>query len=121
MVGDMFHRGHLNLLERASKLGEVIVGVPTNWQIEEYTKKVPLGIPFEDRLRIVSACKFVSWAFGYATDKDMTDSIQYIKPDLYVRGDDWKDFPGKKELVKQRIKIKYLPYTTGISSTKLRG
>ena len=120
MVGDLFHTGHLNLLERASKLGKVIVGVPSSWQIEEYTKKKPVIISLEDRLRIISACKFVDYTFGYATDEDMIHSIDYIKPDIFFRGDDWKDFPAIHKLKRMGCKIVFFPYTKGISSTEIK-
>lgn len=38
---------------------------------------------------------------------------------LYIRGDDMPDFPSK-EIVEKLMPIKYLPYTSGVSSTKLR-
>ena len=39
---------------------------------------------------------------------------------IFMRGDDWQDFPGKEVLESKGIKIEYVPYTKGISSTKLR-
>ena len=50
---DMFHVGHLNILERSRALGDyLIVGVSTNELIEEYKGPSPI-IPFEERLRII--------------------------------------------------------------------
>ena len=120
MVADLFHVGHLTLLERMSKMGDVVVGIPCNWPIKEYTKKIDPIISFEDRLRIVSACKFVDFAFGYANQEDLEKSIEYIKPDLYVRGDDWRDFPGHEKIKKMKIPIKFLPYTMGVSSSGIK-
>lgn len=39
---------------------------------------------------------------------------------VYVRGDDWQDFPGKEVIEKHNIPIIYKPYTKGISSTLIR-
>lgn len=38
---------------------------------------------------------------------------------LYVRGDDMPDFPSR-EVVENLMPIKFLPYTEGISTTKIR-
>ena len=60
----------------------------------------------------------------YSTDP--ADSFEmiiqmYEKDDLlFMRGDDNKDFPGKWMIDKYKIPIKYVEYTKGISSTKLR-
>lgn len=39
---------------------------------------------------------------------------------VYMRGDDWVDFPGKKYLVEAGIPIKYVLYTEGVSTTLIR-
>ena len=121
MCADIFHVGHLNLLERAKKLGDVlIVGIPTNWTIAEHTKKIDLVVPAEERLRIVQAIEWVDFAYIYADVESAEKSIELLKPDLYVRGDDWIDFPCKAKIESLGIPIKYLPYTRGVSSTERR-
>jgi glycerol-3-phosphate cytidylyltransferase len=119
MVADLFHLGHINLLQRANKLGEVYVGVPTS-AIAGITKKKKIVMSFEERLHLVVGCRYVHFAFGYASDADIDKLLDVAKFDLYVRGDDWIDFPCKKTIEKHNIPIKYLPYTKGISSTELR-
>ena len=41
------------------------------------------------------------------------------KSSMYVRGDDMENFPAR-ELCERLMKIKFLPYSQGVSSTKLR-
>lgn len=45
-----------------------------------------------------------------------------IEPDeiVYMRGDDWTEFPGKEKVEELGIDIKYVPYTDGVSSTERR-
>jgi len=122
-VWDLFHIGHLNLLERAKKLGDIlIVGVGSDYSVQlEPRKKLKTYISSEDRLRIVSKNKDVDWAFLYGTYEDLEKSIEMIRPDLYVRGDDWvKDFPGKRKLDELKIPVKLLSYTKGISSSSIK-
>lgn len=54
---DMFHEGHLNLINRAkSQCEKLIVGVNTDRLVEEYKQKTPI-VRLEDRLRIVGSIK----------------------------------------------------------------
>ena len=57
---DLFHIGHLNLLERSAELGdELIVGVSTDELIEKYKGMKPI-IPFEQRFRIIESLECVT-------------------------------------------------------------
>jgi rfaE bifunctional protein nucleotidyltransferase chain/domain len=122
-IFDLFHTGHLNLLEKAKDQGDIlIVGVGSDYSVSaEPKKKMKTVIPSEQRVRIINSLKCVDWAFIYGTYYDLEQAIRYIKPDLYVRGDDWiGDFPGKKVLDELKIPIKLLNYTNGISSTSIK-
>jgi len=122
-IFDLFHKGHLNLLQRAKEMGDIlVVGVGSDYSVQlEPRKKLKTFIPSEDRLRIVSALKCVDWAFIYGTYYDLEQSIRVIKPDLYVRGDDWvEDFPGQRVLEELKIPIKLLGYTPNISSSSIK-
>ena len=56
-VFDMFHIGHLNILQKAkAQCDYLIVGVSTDELVEEYKQKKPI-IPFEERIKIVEALK----------------------------------------------------------------
>ncbi len=58
-VFDLFHIGHLRLLQRAkSKCDRLIVGVSTDELVQSYKNKKPV-IPFEERIEIVAALKCV--------------------------------------------------------------
>ena len=60
---DLFHVGHLNILEKAKENCEyLVVGVSTDELVKEYKGEFPI-IPFEDRLRIVKSLKFVTFYF----------------------------------------------------------
>lgn len=120
-VCDMFHSGHLNMLERAKNLGDyLIVGIPTSWTIKEHIKGREPIISAEDRLRIVQAIKYVDFAFIYADTPALEESVRIIKPDIFCRGDDKKDFYGREVVEEVGAKIVFLPYTKGISSTEIK-
>jgi cytidyltransferase-like protein len=120
-VFDLFHAGHLNLLERAKGLGDkLIVGIPTSWTIAEHIKGREPVIPAEDRLRIVQALKCVDFAFIYTDSDSLKESIRFLEPDIICRADDNKDFVGKEVAEEIGAEIVFLPYTKGISTTILR-
>ena len=60
MAGDLFHRGHLEFINQAKKLGDVlIIGLHPDDIIKQY-KRTPI-IPFEDRKKIIEAIKGVNF------------------------------------------------------------
>jgi len=52
--------------------------------------------------------------------RKFTKFIKRNKDILFMRGDDWVEFPCRKVLEEYNVKIKIIPYTKGISSTVLR-
>ena len=57
MIGDMFHRGHVNFLRRMAELGDkVIVGVISDKTCETY-KRTPV-CTVEERMAVIEACKY---------------------------------------------------------------
>jgi cytidyltransferase-like protein len=119
MVGDMFHEGHLNLINSASELGTLIVAIPTS-----HSNKVVKGhetiISFESRLRILQSIKGVHLVIGYEGADELNKLIELIKPNIVCRADDQPDFIGKETAIKVGAKIILFPYTKGISTTEIR-
>lgn len=115
---DLFHIGHLNLLQRARKQCDyLIVGVHKSgsWKGKE------TFIPFEERCAILKSVRYVDMVIESPTeDSDAWDMLHYDK--LFV-GSDYKGterFARYEEYLKDKAEIVYFPYTQGTSSTKLR-
>lgn len=120
-VYDLFHIGHLNLLKNAKGMcDKQIVGVTTD-SLVTYKGKNAM-IPFEDRIEIVRACKYVDAAVPQY-DMDKLTACKKLGASLLFVGDDWygtkKWEKYEEEFAKEGIKIIYFPYTKGISSTKI--
>ena len=120
---DLVHPGHLNIINEASKLGEVIIGLLTDKAIASF-KRVPI-MEYKDRFKVVSALKNVSKVMPQNTH-DYRPNLRKIKPTYVIHGDDWKSGVQKKirtnvinELKKWNGKLVEIPYTKGISTTKL--
>ena len=123
MSVDLVHPGHLNIINEAKKLGNVVIGLLTDQAVASY-KRVPL-MEYRDRFKIISAIKNVSRVVSQETH-DYTKNLRKIRPDYVVHGDDWRKGVQKKvrekvikELKKWNGKLVEIPYTRGISSSKL--
>ena len=86
---DLFHVGHLNLLERSAKLGdELIVGVSTDELIEKYKGMKPI-IPFEQRFRIIESLECVTKVVKQVKLTEVAQ-LREEKIDIVTIGDDWE-------------------------------
>ncbi|GAB5617078.1 adenylyltransferase/cytidyltransferase family protein [Faecalimonas canis] len=122
-VYDMFHIGHLNVLNNAKKYCEyLIVGVSTDELVQEYKGKTPI-IPYEERKAIVENIKCVDKVIPQKDMDKLKVLLEYNCDSIFV-GDDWKGTEKwnnfEKQFAEYGIKVTYLPYTKGTSSTKLR-
>ena len=122
-VFDMFHVGHLNILQRAKEKCEyLIVGVSTDEVVISYKHKTPI-IPFQDRMAIVKAIRYVDEVVPQDT-MDKMKMWNKVHFDVMFHGDEWKGTPlynkYEEEFDRIGVKIGYLSHTEGISSTILR-
>ena len=122
-VFDMFHIGHLNILQQAKQHCDyLIVGVSTDELVKNYKNKKPI-IPFEDRKKILESIKYVDEVI-VQSHRDKMKSFSEIGFDIMFVGSDWKGsnlFTSiEKELEKHNAKVHYFNYSEGISSSRLR-
>ena len=121
-VFDMFHIGHLNILKRAKEQCDyLVVGVATD-ELALYKNKSAI-IPFEERLAIVDAIKYVDKAVPQENMNKLEACKKYNAEVIFV-GDDWKGTEKwnkiEEELASIGAEVVYFPYTKGTSSTILR-
>ena len=119
---DLFHIGHLNILERSAALGdELIVGVSTDELIQHY-KGMPPIIPFEQRFRIISSLKCVTKAVKQVKLTEVAQ-LQREDIDIVTIGDDWinKYLEGLEWMKQQPGKeVVYFTYTPDVSTTSIK-
>ena len=113
---DMLHVNHLNLLNYARALGDLlIVGVNTDELVAEY-KSSPI-VPFSERIALVKALEMTQVVIPQHS-LNHTDKVSKLNFDIFVVGDDWY---GKYDyLVDLGIKVFYFPYGKGASSTNIK-
>lgn len=122
-VFDLFHVGHLNIIRRSKELCDyLIVGVSTDPLVYRYKGYYPV-IPYEERLEIVSALKYVDRVVPQE-DLDKFSAWEKFHYHVLFHGDDWKDsqlYAGaKKRLEAVGVEVIFFPHTEGISSTRIR-
>lgn len=121
-VFDLFHIGHLNVLRNAKEQCDyLIVGVSTDEVVESYKHKKPI-IPFEERVAIVEAIKYVDKVVPQIS-MDKRKAWEQLHYNALFHGDDWKGSAlydkYKKEFEGTGVELVFLPHTDGTSSTTL--
>lgn len=114
---DLFHIGHLNILERARAMGSsLVVGVSSD-ELNLSKKGFTPFFPLRDRLRILQALKCVDQVF---VEHSLEEKRRYVlehRADLLVMGDDWR---GRFDELLSICQVRYLPRTPDISTTELK-
>ena len=123
ITGDIIHPGIINIIQEATKYGEVMIGLLTDSAIATH-KRLPY-LDYEQRLSVVEHIKGVSnvvpqdeWSY--------IPNLRKYHPDFIIHGDDWKEGPMSTlrdqvfEVMKEwGGKVIEVPYTKGIDSTAL--
>lgn len=125
MAADILHHGHIRILLKAKKLGNVIVGLMTDEGIKKYKKKNPF-MRYKIRKEILSHLKMIDFIIPL-------DGLRYVeimdelKCNYFVHGSDWKNNAQSSERKKLLKKMKKWNgkvieplYTKGISSTSIK-
>ncbi len=113
---DMFHIGHLNLLNRLKRLGDKLIVAVSTDEFNSIKGKKTL-IPFEQRALIVQNIKCVDMVISEKNWEQKIDDIKKYNVDIFAMGDDWK---GKFDFLKDYCEVIYLPRTQNISTTELK-
>ncbi len=114
---DVLHIGHIKLLEYASTLGTVRVGIDSDNRVRE---KKGEGRPYngiEDRMEFIRSIRFVDSVVSFDSDNTLIDCIKEYDPDIFVIGSDYKD----KKIIGGEFskKIVFFERIDGLSTTNI--
>ncbi|TWX68768.1 adenylyltransferase/cytidyltransferase family protein [Colwellia demingiae] len=113
---DIFHVGHVNIIERARLHGEhLIVGVSSD-KLNISKKGRPPIYCEDDRQHIIRSMRCVDEVFLEESLELKADYIKYYNADILVMGDDWQ---GKFDHLKDICQVIYLPRTPSVSTTEI--
>ncbi|MFD1212057.1 adenylyltransferase/cytidyltransferase family protein [Arthrobacter sp. GCM10027362] len=122
-VFDLFHIGHLNILQQArSHCDYLVAGVLSDERCEA-DKGIRPVIPLSERLEIVGNVKCVDEALPEVF-ADKLDTWAQVGFNVYFKGDDWRGTAKGRDLERRfgevGVEVVYFPYTMHTSSTVLR-
>ena len=113
---DLFHIGHLKLLQRLKSLGDnLIVAVSTD-EFNEIKGKRTI-IPYAQRAEIVENIKCVDMVIPENDWEQKIKDVIKHNVDTFAIGNDWE---GKFNFLEEHCEVVYLDRTDGISSTQLK-
>jgi D-beta-D-heptose 7-phosphate kinase/D-beta-D-heptose 1-phosphate adenosyltransferase len=118
---DILHVGHTRYLEEAKKQGDVLVlGLNSDDSVRSIKGQKRPVIPENERADVVAALESVDFVtiFPELTPLEL---IEYLKPDVIVKGGDWKEeqVVGRKSLERWGGRVIIIPEIKGSSTTNV--
>ena len=124
VTGDLFHFGHLRILNTACELGDFhICGVLTNEAIKTY-KDNPIS-SLKERKTIISSLRCVDMVLTQNSQsplenlKEIKESFPHIKELIIIEGSNWNSIPDEDKIKKLGIKIVKHEYYEKLSDEKI--
>jgi D-beta-D-heptose 7-phosphate kinase/D-beta-D-heptose 1-phosphate adenosyltransferase len=92
---DILHRGHIELLNYAKSLGDqLLVAIDTDRRVKELKgDSRPINCQ-EDRKLFLYNLKAVDTVMLFDSKEELISIMEEYKPDVYVKGSDWKHDKG---------------------------
>jgi rfaE bifunctional protein nucleotidyltransferase chain/domain len=120
---DVLHRGHIDYLVRASELGDLLViGLNTDESVKRLKGPSRPYLDEETRAYILASMSFISAIILFEEDTPL-DLIQKVRPDVLVKGSDYKpvEIVGHDLVTSWGGKVLTVDLTPGFSSTQVIG
>lgn len=113
---DLFHFGHLRLLERAKALGDYLIVAVSSDEFNRIKDKTCV-YPFAERAAIVKAIRCVDEVIAEENWEQKIEDVLTHQVDVFVMGDDWE---GQFDFLRDYCEVVYLSRTPDISSTGIK-
>jgi len=124
LIADLLHAGHINILKKASELGEVTVGLLTLKACGELND-IPY-LDFDKRKAVLESLTLVKSIIPQSSASYL-ENLRKLKPNYVVHGDDWKTTYQKKyreevidELSKWNGELIEIPYSSEINDLRIK-
>lgn len=118
---DLLHLGHITYLQKAKKMGDVlIVGVNSDRSVKTYKDPDRPIHPQNDRMKVLAALECIDYVVLFEEPTPIR-LILAVKPDILVKGSDWKkgQIAGAKEVGSWDGKVKRVSLVPGRSTTRI--
>jgi glycerol-3-phosphate cytidylyltransferase len=114
---DLFHDGHVRLLERAKALGDHLIVAVTTENYDSTRGKLNVSQSLMERIHNVQKSGLADEVIIEEYEGQKINDIQRYDIDIFAIGSDWL---GKFDYLNDYCKVVYLDRTKGVSSTQLR-
>lgn len=114
---DLTHFGHISSLKQAKSFGDKLcVGINSDESIAKLKGEKRPIIPLSQRIEILKAIKYVDFIFVLEEDFPQ-NAIESIKPNVLVKGEDWRG----KNIAGANVvdRIEFIPLVEGLSTTNI--
>ncbi len=118
---DILHRGHVQYLQKAQRLGDVlIVALNTDASIKRLKGPSRPINPLSDRMEVMAALECVRFVTSFSGETPL-QLIRLLKPDVLVKGGDWKpsSIVGAEDVKSWGGKVRSLRLLKGRSTTSV--
>ena len=118
---DLIHAGHVDYLQKAKAMCDVlIVGVNSDASVRKYKGEGRPIVGEAQRVKVVAALSSVDYVFIFEERRNKKN-IELLKPDLYIKADDYKssELTSGKVVEKYGGKIHLIPIEEDVSTSKL--
>jgi D-beta-D-heptose 7-phosphate kinase/D-beta-D-heptose 1-phosphate adenosyltransferase len=118
---DILHKGHVHLLKRAKKLGDIlIVGLNSDSSVKRIKGEKRPVFSVKDRAFVLSSIDVVDYIVIFNEDTPLK-VIKAIEPDVLVKGADWdkKSIVGREIVESLGGKVVRIPVLKGFSTTSV--
>ena len=120
-VFDILHAGHVQLLQRASQLGDVlVVGINSDASVRRLKGEQRPINKEQDRLALITALDPVDYAVVFTEDTP-ANVIRALRPDIHVKGGDYtaETLPEIDAVREVGARVEILPLVDGLSTTNV--
>ena len=111
---DLFHKGHMRLLERAKALGDYLIVGVTSDDFDKARGKINVNQSLMERIEAVRNTGLADEIIIEEYEGQKIDDIKRYNIDIFTVGSDWT---GKFDYLNEYCKVVYLERTKGISSS----
>ena len=118
---DILHAGHIRLLKVAKSFGDfLIVGLNSDRSVTQIKGPKRPIVPQDQRSEVLSAIESVDYIIMYDKPTPL-ELILRVKPDVLVKGEDWKDkvVIGGKEMQEWGGRVELIKFTSPTSTSNI--
>jgi rfaE bifunctional protein nucleotidyltransferase chain/domain len=118
---DILHVGHVDCLQRAKALGDVLmVGLNSDASTRLLKGQKRPIVPQEERAQLLAALQCVDYVIIFE-ERTAERLIAALRPEVYVKGGGWaiEDLPEAKVIAECGVRVEILPQVPSRSTTDI--